>query len=86
MPSRVLFEVFAESGKQAFFDEAAVNFHFVQNKAEAKNRAKGKLISLSSDTLLDENALKTLLRLSLPVSGLTLKTVNAMLLKRRERS
>lgn len=81
-----LFEVFAESGEQEAFGATAANFYLVQNKAEAKKRAKEKLISLSSDTILDENALKTLLRLSLPVSGLTLKTVNAMLLKRRERS
>lgn len=81
-----LFEVFAESGAREAFDKTAVNFYFVQNKAEAKKRAKKRLISLSSDTILDENTLKTLLRLSLPVSGLTLKAVNSMLLKRRERS
>lgn len=76
-----LFEVFSKSiGSESHMPQ---NFYTVKNKAEAKEKAKNILITLPTEKVLDENALKTLVRLSLPVSALTLKAVNTLLIKRR---
>lgn len=76
-----LFEVFAEGSYE--ITHKPMNLCIVKNKAEARQKARNTLISLSPKTVFDENALKTLIRLSLPISGLTLKALNTLLLKRR---
>ncbi len=81
-----LFEVFTEEDEKVRllpeYSEQP-NLYIVKSKAEAKRKAKKALITLSFNSPLDENALKTLVRLSLPASSLTLRALNALLLKRR---
>lgn len=75
-----LFEVFSKGGSGGSMPP---NFYVTEGKSDAKRKAKNALIPLSPNAVLDENALKTLLRLSLPASSLTLKAVNVLLKKRR---